>query len=183
MKLEVGKRYVLRNGETIGPLSEYGGGEFRFTARDNRGRRLSWRIDGSERIDFGEDEFDIVAEYVEPQPQQPLRWVENCKPDKPGIWAWRYDTSRTTRPTKVVDLSEDDCQNCSTNGIEWCYFGPIPEILPPVKKVVERLWLEAMANGIEPQTVLYRMHWCVDDNAKAYPINWIRTDNTREREV
>ena len=175
MKLEVGKRYVMRNGETIGPLSEYGGGEFRFTARDNRGRRLSWRIDGSERIDFGEDEFDIVAEYVEPQPQQPLRWVENCKPDKPGIWAKQCGS------TVHIYHRQNDSNPWSKG--TWCYLGPIPEILPPVKKVVERLWLEAMANGIEPQTVLYRMHWCVDDNAKAYPINWIRTDNTREREV
>lgn len=122
---------------------------------------------------------------VDPEPQQPLRWVENCVPDKPGIWllllrdgrvvaeTWRFDGKELV---KVADLF------CVPDPPTRCYLGPIPEILPPKKKVVERLWLEAMANGIEPQTVLYRMHWCVDDNSKAYPINWIRTDNTREGE-
>lgn len=41
MKLEVGKRYVMRNGEVVGPIESYGGGEFNFTdrlVRDERGR-------------------------------------------------------------------------------------------------------------------------------------------------
>ena len=124
--------------------------------------------------------LEVGKRYV-PQPQQPLRWVENCKPDKPGIWAYRGLDG-----VAVADiLTEKDIVGCSPQ--TRCYLGPIPEILPPVKKVVERLWMEHLdavssTGSISPLTrATYEHHWLSDD-AKADP-SWIRTNRTREREI
>lgn len=177
IKLEVGKRYVLRNGEVVGPLSDYGSGDFRFTARNNSGQRLSWRIDGSERLDGRESCEDIVSEYIEPQPE-PLRWQENCKPDKPGIWL-RMDEKSITAYV-VGDLQGDDAFDWET--ATRCYLGPIPEILPPKKKVVQRLWLEPTDVPAITGCRTFIERWFVDGASDTQINDWIRTDRTREVE-
>lgn len=107
----------------------------------------------------------------EPQPE-PLRWVENCKPDKPGIWACRCDDGSVV----VSEWSESDIVAAELL-LTRCYLGPIPEILPPKKKVVQRLWLirgGSCGEGFQA----YQEHWLVDDPVGDY--HWIRTDETRE---
>ena len=130
------------------------------------------------RTVFGLEDEPAVSPVTEPkptkpdEPQQPLRWVENCKPDKPGIWAVR----RLDGSAAVCDWTEAEIKLQRTNDTR-CYLGPIPEILPPLKKVTERLWLEPRGGG------LWEEVWCADDNRKGYQWpDWIRTDRTREVE-
>lgn len=185
MKLEVGKRYVLRNGVIVGPLKEYGHGEFVFTdvhAKDERGLQLSWRLNGLERLDHHQSPCDIVSEYIEPkpdEPKQPLRWVENCKPDRVGHWAYKLTKESSCN---YVDVhSADQMQNAS-NGLQWCYLGPIPEILPPVKKVTERLWIKC-GQRYATDSAEYMEAWIAENERTVMNDGWIRTDCTRKREV
>lgn len=170
MKLEIGKRYVRRDGVVTDRIR--GANCKTRWATDGQ---YTWLADGGHYLENkAESTMDIVSEYIEPkpdEPQQPLRWVENCKPDKLGIWLWRQNDGYV------------HCHYVDNNRINetWkeatrCYLGPIPEILPPVKKVTERAWMEPRGGG------LWEEHWCVDDNRKAYHPDWIRTDRTRERE-
>lgn len=133
------------------------------------------------------DDLNRVLDAISKQasdsakPKEPLRWVENCVPDKPGIWACL--TERECKEISVHDVNESEVKSGYLVATTRCYLGPIPEILPPKRKVVERLYLEAVANGTEPNTVLYRMHWCDDEQTKTHPINWIVTHETRRREI
>lgn len=61
MKIEVGKCYVLRNGEKVGPMRERVG-YFPF-AFDGR----TWDVDGRYVDTERPDPMDIVAEYNEPE--------------------------------------------------------------------------------------------------------------------
>lgn len=75
MKLEHGKRYVMRNGDITPPVCDmrrhgYGAGQ-PFCAHMNDIRR-HWTESGFFWIAGDESAFDIVAEYVEPQPP---KWV------------------------------------------------------------------------------------------------------------
>lgn len=108
----------------------------------------------------------------EPQPE-PLRWVENCKPDKPGIWACRCDDGSVV----VSEWSESDIVAAELL-LTRCYLGPIPEILPPKKKVVQRLWIDYC----EPNDGKVLCAWFADGETIQPPGNWIRTDETREVE-
>lgn len=126
--------------------------------------------------------MDIVSEYIEPkpdEPKQPLRWMENCKPDKPGIWAWKpHGGSGSWGLAKLH--TETDIYTAAS-GVYWCYIGPIPEILPPLKKVTERLWLE-VTEYIEGEE-LCRSHWFDDATKPEHSEgDWYKTDRTRERE-
>lgn len=99
---------------------------------------------------------------------RPLRWVENCVPDKPGIWL-------RNNPDGHIDAA---CIN-GDEVLEWnratrCYLGPIPEILPPKKKVVQRLWVLPQ----DGEAGICR--WFHGDEPMA--VGWIRTDRTREVE-
>lgn len=111
------------------------------------------------------------------QEARPLRWVENCKPDRVGHWAYKVRDSACS----YVDLhTEDELQNVS-NGFWWCYLGPIPEILPPKKKVVQRLWL-SYAKQTATDAAEYLQCWLTLDYQLIGEGNWIRTDETREVE-
>ena len=74
---------------------------------------------------------------------EPLRWSSR-KPDTAGIWAWRYSESDSESPEDLEFISEQDLGAVSTKGIEWCYIGTVPVILPPPKKVLQRLWLKRL---------------------------------------
>lgn len=69
IKLEAGKRYVLRNGDITEPLAYNNGSkDYPFYAATQREKRLTWAAAGS-YTDSGMDcEFDIVSECVEPEP-------------------------------------------------------------------------------------------------------------------
>lgn len=111
------------------------------------------------------------------EPQQPLRWVENCKPDKPGIWAWKYaDWNGITNISGII--SHADLVHAASSGVQWCYLGPIPEILPPKKKVAQRLWLYKVKH-IGGNCVEYSELW-LPDGERPNDRLWIRTDETRE---
>ena len=115
-----------------------------------------------------------------PPPSEPLRWVENCKPDKPGIWAWKYaDWNGITNISGII--AHADLVHAASSGVHWCYLGPIPEILPPLKKVVQRLWL-LVGRQVDDKTAMYLQQW-MDGDSKPYgDADWIRTDETREVE-
>ncbi len=118
-----------------------------------------------------EDHPDYQTPKVEP-----LRWVEKTKPDKPGIWA-RID----------YGLIEVAC--CFASNTEWndwdlatrCYLGPIPEILPPRKKVVQRLWI-LHSKQTATDAAEYLQSWIPEEHEGTLFGNWIRTDETREVE-
>lgn len=173
MKLEVGKRYVLRNGEVTEPLEETSDPVHKFAARAKNIVKRTWTESGHWLDGSTDKDLDIVAEYVEPQPQQPLRWVENCVPDKPGIWAYKNGLDET----RVAFFDADDIQTCHLQ--QCCYLGPIPEILPPKRKVVERLWIDYCES--HDSKVLFR--WFAEGETIQPSGNWVRTDETREREI
>ena len=104
---------------------------------------------------------------------EPLRWQENCKPDKPGIWA------------KLVGAEVQIYHRHSTSTLwhtdTWCYLGPIPEILPPKKKVVQRLWIRH-AKQTAQDAAEYVQQWVPCDEQLIGEGDWIRTDRTREVE-
>ena len=82
MKLEVGKRYVARNGDVTEPLRLKGGDELDHPYAGKVGDAFaSWTEDGAWFYDMkNEEELDLVAEFVEPvltltpQPQADLAW-------------------------------------------------------------------------------------------------------------
>jgi uncharacterized coiled-coil protein SlyX len=65
MKLEIGKRYVLRDGSTTGPLRQNNLHPFPFFCDE---LSYSWKEDGGYINDFVHPR-DIVSEYIEPQSQ------------------------------------------------------------------------------------------------------------------
>lgn len=170
MKLEVGKRYVMRNGYITNAMQETG--EENYAFKDGT---LSWKASGEYSTTGAVSHLDIVAEYVEPQPQQPLRWVENYVPDKPGIWALLFKGE-----ISVHDVNESEVKSGYLAHETRCYLGPIPEILPPKKKVVERLWIMRLGTSGWPAT--YDEQWVIDTHPDPEEGDWIRTDRTREVE-
>lgn len=133
---------------------------------ENRKVAVEWRI----------EEATISRELIDqPQPpQQPLRWVENTKPDKPGIWACKLDGGRGH--IHAVEADEVGAFHLATR----CYLGPIPEILPPVKKVVQRLWVQFVGSehkGFD----LVKQVW-LPESQDVERTDFIRTDRTREVE-
>lgn len=96
------------------------------------------------------------------------------------LWlAWRYSDSDSTSPEAIAMLSIADSQKTSADGIEWCYLGPIPEILPPKTKRKQRLWIRRIATTSASQSE-YAERWIEEDNSCS--AGWIRTDETREVE-
>jgi hypothetical protein len=69
MKLEIGKRYRLRNGSTTGPLA-YSASAHKYPWRCDR-RGITWEESGRQDSSLGDTAGDIVAEYTEPQPSPP----------------------------------------------------------------------------------------------------------------
>lgn len=108
------------------------------------------------------------VETVKTVEKTEFRWVENCRPDKPGIWAVKRDDFE-----HVYLVDRGDLYSLGT----WCYLGPMPEILPPVKKVVERLWIKHITHitGTDAQ---YRERWIQEGHTCTS--DWIKTDRTRE---
>lgn len=82
MKLEYGKRYVMRNGKITGPVKRTGNPEYPFTAENLNYMPVTWTEYGRQGIDPSVDSCaDIVSEYCEsvceepaPEPRK-LQWV------------------------------------------------------------------------------------------------------------
>jgi hypothetical protein len=68
LKLEVGKRYVLRNGGIVGPLHNYNHDFYPFKCQTSN---LIWMRNGDFVYRGGHHPKDIVAEYVEPAAAAP----------------------------------------------------------------------------------------------------------------
>lgn len=65
MQLEIGKRYLSRNGQVFGPLENYLGSD-RYPFRASQGRLIHmWTSEGLFQSDGPENGFDLVAEYHE----------------------------------------------------------------------------------------------------------------------
>lgn len=169
VRLELGSRYILRNGYITGSMF-WNDRNSTFPYTDGT---LMWSADGVFCKDH-DSQLTVVAEYLGPEPKKPLRWVSNTIPNKPGIWARLESWGISVNGITDVDLDGDLPMVAGT----YCYLGPVPEILPE-RNITQRLWLEPVSNGIEPQTVLYRMHWLADDDKLTMPPNWIKTENTR----
>lgn len=63
MNLQLGKRYVRRDGEVTGPLENSGSKAFPFHCPL---RVCSYTESGSYYAD-GEDNYDLISEYIEPE--------------------------------------------------------------------------------------------------------------------
>ncbi len=112
------------------------------------------------------------------EPKQPLRWMANVKPDKPGIWAVKGKVRDYVHFATEADVKDE--REFSTD--TWCYLGPLPEILPPVKKVTERLWIKC-GQRYATDSAEYMEAWIAENERTVMKDVWIRTDCTREREV
>lgn len=102
-----------------------------------------------------------------------LQWTENCKPDKEGIWAHRCADGKPS----IYNIFAKDLDDRSWSPATRCYLGPIPEIIMPRKKVVERLWIKHITHitGTDAQ---YRERWI--EEGHTCTSDWIKTDRTRE---
>lgn len=144
--------------------------------RANDHGRVYFNFQDSDRGDYSSNLTVIGTLITEPQPQQPLRWVENCKPDKPGIWARKTNTANVN----IWNYTQQEIDGEKLDYATRCYLGPIPEILPPVKKVVERMWIIRLGTSKWPAT--YDEQWVPDTQPDPESGDWIRTDRTREVE-
>ena len=84
------------------------------------------------------------------------RWT-NIKPDKIGMWACKLRTGFQ------ILLIRDERQLRGLEKEEWCYLGPVPEILPPLRSVIKRLWIQSgvffplhnrwLIDGVDPEPI------------------------------
>lgn len=144
MKLEVGKKYVCRNGEVVGPIELRPAHEsitYKFSD-PNRGRndysQNFWADDGSfNKYNGAFSPLDIVSEYTEPAPPLQWKWM---KPDRPGIWVFGgYHKQNPMEGcgicTTVIQI-ESPIRDVE---IAWyCFLCDIPVISPPEKKKVKK---------------------------------------------
>jgi hypothetical protein len=101
-------------------------------------------------------------------PKEVLRWVKDTMPDKVGLWVrqaregmWAYIV---TDPRRLYPKDE------------YCYLGPIPEILPALKKVRKFMWLEYMdSDALHPGESVYKEHW-IEEGEAPDVAGWLRTD-------
>lgn len=168
MRLEIDKQYILRNGYITGSMF-WNDTSNLWPYTDGT---LMWSANGMFCQD-PDSKLTVVAEYISPEPKEPLRWATNTIPNKRGIWA-----RLNSWGISVQGVTDKDFDLPMVPGT-YCYLGPVPEILPE-RNIIQRLWLEPVANGIEPQTALHKMHWIADDHKLPAPPNWIKTANTRE---
>lgn len=170
----------------IGSLWSDGDAYLRF---DSPNQAVWIRSDGSEGgIEYWDADHpdktwrevteSVAKARITPPASEPLRWVENTKPDKPGIWAVKGKARDYAHLATESDVADDREFSTGT----WCYLGPIPEILPPKKKVVQRLWLLKVRDIARSNCAEYSEHWLGYDEQPTEDGNWIRTDKTREVE-
>lgn len=101
-----------------------------------------------------------------------LRWEKDTKPDKAGLWALRSREGMSVYTVTNPDL-------LYSKG-EYCYLGPIPEILPALKKVRKFMWLEYMdSDACNPGESVYKEHW-IDEGEEPDVPGWLRTDKWTE---
>lgn len=153
MKLEVGKKYVLRNGEVRGPLQMDNDKTFcffdpAFPTGHVMGHKNYWKPDGKFSLS-GESDLDIVSEYTEPAPPLQWKWM---KPDRPGIWAWGGSRRNERVCNKISNLSnsENTSQRIDEIYVEgwWCFICDVPFIAEPTKqRVMKHLWVRRSGNG------------------------------------
>jgi len=104
------------------------------------------------------------------------RW-KWCKPDRPGVWAFGgWAPGEQSGAWCVIEV---DCPNVSESGW-WRFLMPLPEILPPKKKTVWRMWVAPYCPVLEQPTA-YTPIWC-KDGERPSECSAIRTDKTEERE-
>lgn len=204
MKLEVGKRYVLRNGIVTGPLKHDGQDEISFPFYDPNRRKITtdnyWRKDGSFSTSREPDSvFDIVSEYVEPEPKEPpvgeryitamqeneLRW-KWMVPDKPGLWAYGggYQEESPTFDSCYLVKDEDDIQSYSTLKSWTCFIMDAPSIKPPLKSVIKRLWIKSaestdIMNDRGKSMFPFEVKWLLESESSCSS-GWISTNKTKE---
>lgn len=180
--LEVGKRYVLRDGRVTGPLEGTSNADYPLWCNE---LATSWTRSGAYSIGFDREPQDIVAEYIEPpasppQPspeKPPLQW-RWMKPDRAGIWALSYgDESDVPKEINVVYRF-----NAShVYATAWrCHICDLPDISPPSppsppKTVTQYLW--ANASGSEN---IAEARWF--NHGQDVPDYWQPTNITREVE-
>jgi hypothetical protein len=69
IQLETGKKYVLANGEIVGPMAtESESVTYRFYSQDANGIYRFWKIDGVRKLHDCRPTENIVSEYIEPEP-------------------------------------------------------------------------------------------------------------------
>lgn len=177
IKLEVGKRYVLRNGLITGPLKENTkeSAPYLFWC-DVLG--VSWDASGNYCLSHDNHPRDIISEYIEPQesPQQPApekpplqwRWM---RPDRAGIWAYASGTNNEIPVMEAVVYLESIAQ-CEDWSICWhCFICDMPEISPP-KTVIQILCVCPSERGDDVQA-----KWFDRDNVQD---GWHISTLTRE---
>ena len=102
------------------------------------------------------------------------RW-EWCKPDRSGVWAFG-GVHRTE--SKFINAMHVLNHSLSSAGW-WCFLMPLPEILPPKRKTVWRMWVCSSGTINNEDRVL--VFWYPDGNSPSR-LDAIRTDKTEERE-
>ena len=101
-------------------------------------------------------------------PKEVLRWVKDTMPDKVGLWVRQASEGMrayiVTDPRRLYPRAE------------YCYLGPIPEILPALKKVRKFMWLEYLgSDACHPGESVYKEHW-IEEGEAPVVAGWLRTD-------
>lgn len=146
IKLEVGKRYVRRDGSISSPVSAdpHPSKNYKFVTLEGSDNPWFYREDGRLFSEW-EDPLDLVSEHVEPAPEAgvvgvptvyamvpiaALKWLHGEGPDDDGIWF-------------------GDAERVTGSGSYWwrtvfrrmCAASPPPPSDPVVQKLVEALRL------------------------------------------
>lgn len=144
IKLEVGKRYVRRDGSISSPVSAdpHPSKNYKFVTLEGSDNPWFYREDGRLFSEW-EDPLDLVSEHVEPAPEAgvvgvptvyamvpiaALKWLHGEGPDDDGIWF-------------------GDAERVTGSGSYWwrtvfrrmCAASPPPPSDPVVQKLVEAL--------------------------------------------
>lgn len=186
MKLEVGKKYVLRNGEVVGPLEDDGENvTYRFLdpSRDRMDTDSNrWLPDGVFLMRDEESPLDIVSEYTEPAPPLQWKWM---KPDRCGVWAFGGPI-RTAPPCQHITKLSIIRHECFNESEGWyCWISDVPKIVDPEKqKVKKRLYVRRERAPLDCSPAEIKHFWVTEDTPSDVPerTGWKSTDLIEEFE-
>lgn len=188
MKLEVGKKYVCRNGEVVGPLEVREDCQYPFACPVSiRGyKSMSWRPDGRWSVIDDGSEFDIISEYTEPAPPPQWKWMV---PNRAGVWMWggsRKD-ERVCCEVSVVPQSRVATAESEEGYVTgwWCFICDPTQILEPEKKVVKkRLYVRRERAPLDCSPPEIEHLWITDKSQQVAPeeSGWSSTELVEEFE-
>jgi len=166
VKIEVGKRYVLRTGWITPPLRTKGHPDGYPFFVDGHGESIkSWGSSGQWFHDGPDNQMDIVAEYIPPQCDRPPQsWIYGL-PNRVGVWLFINTISlsecKITRRAIVTAVSEPFSQYAAGC---WLFLGTNDQIVCESKGVTKFLYLLKVEKS-DTNPYFWKELWLTSDEA------------------